>query len=78
MIVRILKNNKGYNCPCWNCGKEQEGRKKQPYLVYYKNKDEKRGHNLPVCSVECVERTIRGFARIPNTPINTYDEAGVL
>ena len=52
MTVNIL-NKKTGNCGCCNCGKLQDGLKLQPFTVWYKSDNEKRGHNDPVCSLEC-------------------------
>ena len=50
-----IKVKKSGNCPCYNCGKVQEGLKFHPFTVWHKRDDEKRGHNDPVCSMECAE-----------------------
>lgn len=54
MIIKI-KNKQSGNCPCVNCGKEQEGQKYHPYTLWHKEENEKRGHNEPVCSIQCAE-----------------------
>lgn len=53
-----IKNIKTGNCKCVYCGKFQEGLKMHPYTVWWKIEDEKRGHNEPVCSVECAKKYI--------------------
>lgn len=57
-MIKILKKKTG-NCGCMNCGKVQEGLKFHPYTVYHRAENEKRGHNEPVCSIECAEEWIR-------------------
>jgi hypothetical protein len=57
----IKKNNLGYNGCCSNCGKIQDGGAKQPYIVYYKRDDEKRGNNLIVCSEKCAKDLIESI-----------------
>lgn len=54
-MVKIKGNTMGYNGICWICGKEQPGRAKQPYIVYYKAANEKRGHNAICCCREHAE-----------------------
>lgn len=56
VAVVITKNRYGYNGYCRMCGKEQEGRKPQPLVVWHIGDGEKRGHNVPVCSMECAEK----------------------
>ena len=51
MKVEIRKTVTG-NCNCRNCGKDNQ-RKLQPYTVWHKADNENRGHNEPVCSLEC-------------------------
>lgn len=51
-MIKILKKSTG-NCNCQNCGKLQDGLKLQPFTVWHKAENEKRGHNYPVCSQEC-------------------------
>ena len=51
----VIKTQKTGNWTCPNCGKTQPGMKMHPYTVWYKTEDEKRGHNLPVCSMECAK-----------------------
>lgn len=59
MLIKIKNNNLGYNGACRNCGKYQKGGdEKQPLIVYYKDDNEKRGHNLPMCSLECAQAYI--------------------
>ena len=48
-----IKTLKSGNCGCMNCGIRQDGWKAHPYTVWYKSENEKRGHNDPVCSLEC-------------------------
>lgn len=55
MEIRIKKIVSG-NCKCANCGKYQEGLKGQPFTVWYRSENEKRGHNVPVCSQECANK----------------------
>lgn len=52
----IIKRTISGNCKCMYCGKEQQGRKNQPYTLWHKADNEKRGHNEPVCSLECAEK----------------------
>ena len=54
IITKIQKKNSG-NCGCFNCGKVQEGSKYHPITLWHKDEDEKRGHQLPMCSIECAE-----------------------
>ena len=54
MVIQIRNKATG-NCKCKNCGKLQEGWKNHPFTVWHKADDEKRGHNEPVCSIECAE-----------------------
>lgn len=61
MTKKVKKNNLGYNGCCDYCGKSQPGRNKQPYIVYYKRDDEKRGHNLIACSNDCVNRILESL-----------------
>lgn len=55
MKIEIRKNRMGYNGGCDNCRKIQDGSNDQPFIVYYKEDNEKRGHNLLACSKECAE-----------------------
>ena len=56
MKVEIRKNNKlGANGGCRICGGVQDGWRAQPYIVYHKADNEKRGHNDPACSLECAK-----------------------
>ena len=48
-----IKQTKTGNCPCRNCGKTQEGLKLHPFTVWWKEENEKRGHQEPMCSIEC-------------------------
>ena len=52
MKIEIRKRVTG-NCDCRNCGTVQNGRAVQPYTVWHKADNENRGHNEPVCSIEC-------------------------
>jgi len=54
-----IKNTTSGNCACRNCGKFQNGNKQQPFTVWWKEDNEKRGHNEPMCSVECCESYIK-------------------
>ena len=49
----LIKTTKSGNCGCVNCGKLQEGLKMQPLTLYWKEENEKRGHQEPMCSKEC-------------------------
>ena len=51
-MVKVEKKKSG-NCKCANCGKLQDGMKMHPYTVWHKAENENRGHNEPVCSLEC-------------------------
>lgn len=51
-MTKILVKSTG-NCGCVYCGKVQDGWKNQPYTVWHKEENEKRGHNEPVCSIDC-------------------------
>ena len=53
-----IKNTSSGNCACRNCGKVQDGLKLQPFTVWWKEENEKRGHNEPMCSVECCKNYI--------------------
>ena len=56
-MTKILVKKTG-NCGCAYCGKLQDGCKMQPYTVWHKEENEKRGHNEPVCSIECAKAWI--------------------
>lgn len=59
MLVKIKNNHLGYNGACRNCGKYQkDGEENQPLIVYHKDDNEKRGHNSPICSLECAQAYI--------------------
>ena len=53
-----INTNKSGNCSCGYCGKVQDGRKMQPYTVWWKDENESRGHQEPMCSKECCEKFI--------------------
>ena len=57
-IETRIMNKKSGNCECPVCGKLQDGCKQQPFTVWYKTIKEKRGHNIPVCSMECAKKYI--------------------
>lgn len=61
MITFKITTTKSGNCPCMNCGEIQPGMKYHPYSVWYKEDNEKRGHNLPVCSKSCGNNLIDHF-----------------
>ena len=48
--IKVLKSG---SCGCANCGRHQDGWRLHPYTVWHKADNEKRGHNDPVCSMEC-------------------------
>lgn len=52
MKVEIRKRVSG-NGECAYCKKANIHRKLQPYTVWHKADNENRGHNEPVCSIEC-------------------------
>lgn len=52
-----IKKKESGNCPCIWCGKYNDG-KMQPYTVWWKLDNEKRGHQEPACSEECAESWI--------------------
>ena len=54
MKIEIRKQTSG-NCECFNCGMLQDGHKMHPFTVWHKADNEKRGHNDPVCSMECAK-----------------------
>lgn len=59
-MYKITHQNKlGMNGVCWNCGKVQPDRKAQPIALWYKKDNEKRGHNVPFCCMECAETFIK-------------------
>lgn len=60
MIIKIKHTRTG-NCKCLNCQKIQEGRKYHPYTVWFKKDDEPRGHNFPVCSLDCAKELAKKF-----------------
>jgi hypothetical protein len=66
-MIKIKNNTMGYNAGCCICGKEQPGRKKQPYIVYYKAANEKRGHNAVCCCKECAEEMAKKIAEKERT-----------
>lgn len=51
MKVEIRKRVSG-NGEC-TCCKKDNNRKDMPYTVWHKADNENRGHNEPVCSLEC-------------------------
>lgn len=57
MMIKI-KNTASGNCGCGNCGRYQEGMKNHPFTVWMKKDNEKRGHNIPVCSEKCAKEYI--------------------
>lgn len=59
-MVKIMVKKTG-NCACYNCGKVQDGYKLQPYTVWHRRIDENRGHNDPVCSMECAREYAARF-----------------
>lgn len=59
-MVNIIKKKTG-NCPCCYCGKLQDGIKLHPYTVWHKEENEARGHNDPVCSIECAKAYAEKF-----------------
>lgn len=54
-----IKNTASGNCECRNCGKTQQGLKLQPFTVWHKEDTERRGHNEPMCSIECCRKWIK-------------------
>lgn len=54
-----IKNTKSGNCACRYCGKYQECDKLQPFTVWWREENEKRGHQEPMCSIECCKDYIR-------------------
>ena len=54
MEAKITRTKSG-NCGCTFCGRLQEGSKMHPYSVWHREETEKRGHNDPVCSIECAK-----------------------
>lgn len=48
-----IKHTKTGNCACMNCGKVQDKIAMQPLTVWVRYDNERRGHNNPVCSIEC-------------------------
>lgn len=54
-----IKTTTSGNCPCKNCGFVQIGRKPQPLTLWWKEDTEKRGHQEPMCSIECCEEYIK-------------------
>lgn len=59
-IFKIKATTSG-NCSCVFCGKVQDGLKMQPFTVWWKEENEKRGHNEPVCSKECANKYIKKY-----------------
>lgn len=55
MIYIKIKSTKSGNCGCFNCGKLQDGLKMQPITLWTRKENEKRGVQLPMCSVECAK-----------------------
>ena len=53
-MVEIRRQKSG-NCGCFFCGRLQEGMKMHPFTVYHKADNEQRGHNDPVCSMDCAK-----------------------
>lgn len=61
-MKKLIKKGKfGYNGCCGNCGKFQDGGAMQPFIVYYKLDNEKRGHNLLACSEKCARALIESI-----------------
>lgn len=60
MMIKIKHTRTG-NCNCLNCKKIQEGRKYHPYTVWVKKDAELRGHNFPVCSLDCAKELAKKF-----------------
>ena len=60
-MLMAIKHTKSGNCKCFNCGKVQEGHKLHPYTVWYKLDNERRGHQLPVCSLECANHVVEKY-----------------
>lgn len=58
MVAKLKRNTLGYNAGCHNCGKTQDRLKAQPLIIWYKEDNEKRGHNLPICSQECASKVL--------------------
>lgn len=59
MKIEIRKNGRlGANGCCRICNAQQEGYKAQPYIVYHKADNENRGHQEPVCSMECAKALV--------------------
>ena len=58
-MIKIKKIQTG-NCDCVNCGKSA-GNNYQPYTLWHKADDEKRGHNEPVCSMECARELAKDY-----------------
>lgn len=58
-MIKIKKIQTG-NCDCVNCGKSA-GDGYQPYTLWHKADDEKRGHNEPVCSMECARELAKDY-----------------
>lgn len=63
MILEIRHKASG-NCGCYACGKVQDGWKNHPYTVYHKDENEKRGHQDPVCSIECAHKQVEYYKKI--------------
>ena len=59
-MVKII-NKKSGNCGCYNCGRLQDGWKMHPWTVYHKADGESRGHNDPVCCLECAKEYSKKF-----------------
>ena len=58
MIIAKIQVKRTGNCGCAYCGKVQDGFKLHPFTVWHKRDDEKRGHNEPVCSIDCAKAYI--------------------
>ena len=63
MVETKIKLTSSGNCNCFYCSKLQDGIKPQPVTLWYKVDNEKRGHQLPMCSIECAEHYIKEFLR---------------
>ena len=59
MKIEIRKNRQRYNAGCLICGRVQDNRAAQPFIVYHKGDNEGRGHQDQVCSMECAEALVR-------------------
>ena len=56
-----IQHKKSGNCGCAECGKIQDGGKLHGWTVWHKSEGEKRGHQEPVCCLECATKLAKKY-----------------